>query len=98
MNKLDTIGIKKGGIIMTKELEALERIQCKYVNVFKARENGKTQLVHDLNVIKKSLKALEIIKKYTHIMNDGFGEYLYAIKKLNQIPPEEYNLLKEVFL
>lgn len=48
---------------MIKEgLEALERIQSNYVYVFKARENGKTQLIHDLNTIKKELKALEIVK------------------------------------
>ena len=52
-----------------KSLEALERIQCNYVHVFKARENGKTQLVHDLNAIKKDLKVLEIIKKHLSITN-----------------------------
>ena len=39
--------------------EALERIQCNYVYTFKARENGKTQLVHDLNTIKKALDEAE---------------------------------------
>ena len=48
---------------MSKGLEALERIQCNYVYVFKARENGKTQLVHDLNTVKKELKALDIISQ-----------------------------------
>ena len=70
---------------MSKGLEALERVQYNYVNVFKARENGKTQLVHDLNAIKKELKALEIIVKH-----DVDIEYFKSCLKMEN-PLEVYN-------
>ena len=56
--------------------ESFERLQYNYVSVFKAWENGKTQLVHDLNIIKKELiedekykKVVEIFKKYPRNRN-----------------------------
>ena len=52
---------------MSKGLEALERIQCNYVHVFKARENGKAQLVHDLNTIEKELKRLEELDNCAYV-------------------------------
>lgn len=78
---------------MSKGLEALERIQCNYVHVFKARENGKTQLVHDLNTIKKELKALEIIKS-----DPTFVMYVLNYHYTHWDSKEEYDLLKEALL
>ena len=96
---------------MSKGLEALERIQCKYVYVFKARENGQTQLVHDLNTIKKELKAFEIIKnkkvdtdsiwylaKNNHKELSFYNDYLNKFKGELPLTQEEYDLLKEVLL
>lgn len=78
---------------MSKGLEAFERIQCNYVYVFKARENGKTQLVHDLNTIKKELKALETIKECFDL--NGFDELIPNSKWFES--EEKQKLLKEVF-
>ena len=94
---------------MSKGLEAFERIQCNYVHVFKARENGKTQLVHDLNTIKKEIKALEIIKEkqvdivgvliYAFKEKKGCEFYnSYTSKEEHKLTQEEYDLLKEVLL
>ena len=89
---------------MSKGLEALKEIGMNYARVFKARENGKKQFVHDYLIIEKELKALEIIKdKRVNVewLLKCFKDYdletynTYQTKPLTQ---EEYDLLKEVLL
>ena len=89
---------------MSEELEAFKRIQCNYVHVFKARENGKTQLVHDLNIIRKALEVLEIVKsKQVHIARidkcDNVLQYnMGTTNEERYLTPEQFDLLKEVLL
>lgn len=85
---------------MSKGLEALKRIQCNYVHVFKARENGKTQLVHDLNAIEKELKAIKNIKERGVMLIVPESELLNNERISIQVykkhfTQEEWNELKE---
>ena len=88
---------------MSDGLKEFERIQCNYVRVLNARENGKTQSIHDLNTIKKHLKAFKIIKKkkvFIAWLKHDLSTYnntcaLYGLPRLKE---EEFNLLKEVGL
>ena len=81
---------------MGKGLEALKEIGMNYARVFKARENGKKQFVHDYLIIEKELKALEILRKVKWTIEKDFNKnYGFICGKFNK---EEYDLLKEVLL
>lgn len=82
---------------MSKELEALERI----IETFYDKDS------EDIQIVRKALKALEIIKE-NHVQIGWFtkllkihpnyteGEYNFGLPDNMKLSEEEYKLLKEV--
>ena len=83
-----------------KGLEALEKIknwEC-FVD-FEIDTNGEKEFGEELSIIEKELKALEIIKKDTHILNDeGVERIIIPFYDNIFTDKEEYELLKEVLI
>jgi len=91
---------------MSKELEALKRIENKTISITFGKDvvyyrYGDYLSKEDLALIEKSLKALDIIKskEMLSVFKDINGKYFIVFNTTAiEIPKEEYELLKEVLI
>lgn len=79
--------------------EALERLIGNKVFISLGRTQGKKQFVNDINIIKKDLEVLEILKNKNvdvdvikNIMKDDRKFECYPYENLTQ---EEFNIIKD---
>lgn len=88
---------------MSKELEALESIkQAHYFVDFELDVKVSEDYKKELDIIEKSLKALEIIKNKElniyFIKRLSLEDFNFQCRYDQQLTQEEYDLLKEVVL
>lgn len=82
---------------MNKEITPLEALKDLFANPYYialGRIQGKARFNRDIQIIEKSLKALEIIKKMFE-WKTMLPSYEYLVE-VNTITQEEIDLLKEV--
>lgn len=92
---------------MSKELEALERLKnhtISYVGSdYKVSTDSREEQIKDLELIEKSLKALEIIKEKRVdigwlIRSENCSKYNLGVGESQALKKKQYDLLKEVLL
>ena len=92
---------------MNKELEALERLKnhtISYVGSdYKVSTDSREEQIKDLELIEKSLKALEIIKEKRVdigwlIRSENCSKYNLGVGESQALKKKQYDLLKEILL
>ena len=92
---------------MSKELKALKKIEDELsgiastlgVRIIAGNYREQARVDYQIDLIEKSLKALEIIKskEMLSVFQDIYGKYFIVFNGMGiEIPQEEYDLLREV--